>query len=66
MFGKAGTSDFVGIRKRDGKFIAWEAKAPGKKSRTTEKQKTFLEAVRMWNGIAVVADCVEDLEEAIK
>lgn len=64
-FGKVGGSDYLAIRRYDGKFVAVEFKAHGKKRNATPQQLDFLDAVRLSKGIGVVADCVEDVLNAV-
>ena len=42
-------------------LLAIECKAPGKKKNVTVKQQAFLDAVTEHGGIAIVADCLEDV-----
>lgn len=65
VFGKKGRVDYFAIRIPDGKFVAVEFKAPGKKSNATPQQLDCLEAVRRAGGIAVLADCPQDVIDAI-
>jgi hypothetical protein len=48
-----------------GKFLAIEAKAPGKLATLTVHQKRKIEGIQAANGIAVVVDNVEDLERVL-
>lgn len=48
-----------------GQFLAIETKAPGKKWNTSPNQKRNLQAIADHHGLAVVADCVEDVTEAL-
>lgn len=57
------TADMVG--ETVGLFLAIETKAPGKKWNTSPNQKRNLSAIAEHHGIAVVADCVEDVKEAL-
>lgn len=41
--------------------LAIEVKAPGKKFNTSEHQQAFLDAIAEHGGIAIVADCLEDV-----
>lgn len=50
----------------DGKFLAIEAKAPGKLATLTVHQKRKIEEIQSANGIAVVVDNIEDLEQVLK
>lgn len=62
--GGKGGADLIGIRRRDGRWVAVEVKAPGKKPRP--EQERFLALVRSCNGIALWADNVEAVLEAVK
>ena len=53
-----GTSDLIGIRRGDGKFVAIECKTP--RGRLREDQKLFIDAILKSNGIAGVARSAED------
>lgn len=53
-----GTSDLIGIRRDDGKFVAIECKTP--RGRLREDQKLFIDAILKSNGIAGVARSAED------
>lgn len=58
-FGLAlGSSDLIGIRQSDGKFVAIEVKQPGKKP--TGAQQMFIDAVKKHNGLAGVAHSVTE------
>ena len=57
------TPDMVG--KTLGQFVAIETKAPGKKANTTANQKRNLKAIADHAGVAVVADCVDDVSAAL-
>lgn len=54
-----GIADVLGIRKRDGRFIAVEVKQPGKKP--SDDQEIFLDQVRRKGGIAIVATSIDDI-----
>lgn len=58
---KSGVSDLAVCA--DGKFIAIEVKAHGKKRNVTEIQKFHLQLVRNSGGKAFVADCLWDVIE---
>lgn len=58
-----GSSDLIGIRKLDGRFIAIECKVPGKNP-TTEQIK-FIEAILKNGGCAGVATCSADARKII-
>lgn len=60
----AGISDRIGVT-IGGTFIAIELKAPGKKRTATDEQFKFLEAIIKNNGIACIADCVDDVKRAV-
>ena len=53
-----GTSDLIGIRRDDGKFVAIECKTP--RGRLREDQKLIIDAILKSNGIAGVARSAED------
>lgn len=55
-----GTSDLIGCRRSDGRFVALEVKTPA--GRLREEQERFLDAVRAAGGIAGM---VRSAEEAI-
>lgn len=63
--GYAGVSDIIGIRRRDGKFIAIEVKRPETKNRVTDIQKQFLDNIKEAGGIAGVATTPEEAVEII-
>ena len=44
------------------RLLAIEVKAPGRKSKVTHAQARFLAAIKDHGGIAIVADCLEDVE----
>ena len=58
-----GSSDLIGIRKADGKFVALEVKLTGKKP--TEEQKNFIDVIRKNGGIAAVVTSVEEALSAL-
>lgn len=58
-----GSSDYVGIVRATGRFIACEMKAPGKNP--TPEQDRFLRGVRAAGGIGVVAYGAEDVLRAL-
>lgn len=64
-FNAVGTSDIIGMRKSDGKFIAIECKKPGKEKTLTVYQSSFLEQVRNNGGIAGVATSIDDVKAMI-
>jgi hypothetical protein len=53
-----GSSDLIGLRRRDGKFIAIEVKAPS--GRVSPEQEMFIQRIRASGGLAGVARTVED------
>jgi hypothetical protein len=59
----AGVSDILACCY--GRFTAIEIKAPDKKDNLSEAQQIFLAAVQRCGGLAIVADCIEDVERAI-
>ena len=56
----AGIPDFVGCWR--GRFFAIEAKALGKKRTATLLQQACLAAIKAAGGVAILADCIEDVE----
>ena len=59
--GRSGVPDFVCCW--NGRFLAIEAKAPGKETNTTTHQKRELAAVQAAGGIAVVASNTNVLDD---
>lgn len=59
--GVAGVPDFLCCW--NGRFLAIEAKAPGKRSNTTVLQDRQIEAIKAANGLALVVDDVKQLDE---
>lgn len=57
-----GVSDILGTLP-DGRFLAIEVKAPGKKYTLTMHQESFLKQVVKNNGVGFVADSLEDVQE---
>jgi hypothetical protein len=49
----------------DGKFLAIETKAPGKRGNTTANQERVLQAINAAGGIAVVIDDAKQLQELV-
>jgi hypothetical protein len=49
----------------DGRLLAIECKAPGKRSNTSVLQDREIAAIRAANGLAVVIDDVKQLEEIL-
>ena len=60
----AGVSDILACV--DGRFVAIECKAPGKSGNLTRHQFDFHLAVEAAGGLAIVADCLEDVMEALE
>lgn len=60
MGNSTGVSDYIGILP-DGKFLAIECKASGKKNNTTEHQKNFLAAINNNKGYAFVISDQDDM-----
>jgi hypothetical protein len=60
-FGNNGVPDFLCCT--GGRFIAIEAKAPGKRGSTTALQRDQLAAITASGGLAVVIDDPDQLEE---
>lgn len=58
-FGSSGVPDFLCCK--DGRFIAIETKAPGKRRNTTDLQKAQIEGIKTCGGAAIVIDDVEQL-----
>lgn len=58
---KRGVPDILFMK--DGKFCAIEVKDKGKKSKVTELQKFHIDLINNTGGTAIVADCIEDVEE---
>ena len=54
-----GVSDIIGIYQ--GRFLAIEVKAPGKRVKPMSRQQGFLDNVHLHGGIAIEADSVEAL-----
>lgn len=57
------TEDMVG--KTFGQFVAIETKAPGRKYNVSPNQRRNLDAIAAHGGVAVVADKVDDVKEAL-
>ena len=62
-YGTSGVPDFLCCWR--GRFLAIEAKAPGKRSNTTELQKQQLKAISSAGGIALVVDDVSQLDNLL-
>lgn len=60
-FGNSGVPDFVCCM--EGKFLAIETKAPGKRHNTTVLQKRQIASIKDAGGEAVVIDDVSQLDE---
>lgn len=60
-FGNSGVPDFVCCM--EGKFLAIETKAPGKRHNTTVLQKRQIASIKDAGGAAVVVDDVSQLDE---
>lgn len=58
-----GSSDLIGILAPEGRFLALEVKAPGK--RPTPEQERFLALVTRSGGVAAVVRSVEDVRVLI-
>ena len=63
-YGSSGVPDFLCCW--NGRFLAIEAKAPGKRSNTTTMQDRQLQAIRNANGLALIVDDVKQLDEVEK
>lgn len=63
-YGKAGSSDLLGLVSPSGRLLAIEVKSPT--GRLKPKQKEFLEEIGRNGGIAIVARSVEDVENALR
>lgn len=59
-----GSSDLIGIRQSDGRFVAIEVKS--ERGKVTDAQAAFLACVERAGGIAIVARSVEDVREALR
>ena len=60
-YGSSGVPDFLCCW--NGRFLAIEAKVPGKRSNTTVLQDRQIEAIKAANGLALVVDDVKQLDE---
>ena len=60
QFGNSGVPDFICCH--EGRFLAIETKAPGKRSNTTELQDRQIIAIHKAGGAAVVIDDVRQLD----
>ena len=50
----------------DGKFLAFETKAPGKINNVTPNQQREIDEITRANGLAHVVDCVEQVKEIME
>jgi hypothetical protein len=62
-YGKAGSSDFLGICP-DGRFLAVECKRPGGK--LTPAQEKFIDTINANNGVAIVVNSLESLATQLR
>jgi hypothetical protein len=62
-YGKVGVPDFICCW--DGKFLAIETKAPGKRDQTTANQKMQILQIQTANGWAIVVDDAQQLIDFI-
>jgi hypothetical protein len=60
-FGKVGVPDIICCA--DGKFLAIETKAPGKRNNTTPNQERCIEEIQLANGWAIVVDDVQQVRD---
>jgi len=60
----AGVSDILACF--EGRFVAIECKAPGKIDNVSIHQRDFLDAVTMAGGLAIVADSLDIVMEALR
>jgi hypothetical protein len=63
QFGRKGSADILGCLP-DGKFLAIEVKA--QRGRLSQEQQEFLEKVRGYGGVALVARGWRELDEALR
>jgi hypothetical protein len=66
VIGERGISDIIGIRRRDGKFIAIEVKTPIRKKNLTLDQKVFLNTVKQFGGLSGVATSIDEALEIVE
>jgi len=59
-----GVSDILGLWQ--GRWLAIETKAPGKRDNVTAAQARFLEEVRARGGIGIVAESIDDVAGVLK
>lgn len=64
-FGKVGMADIIGLRKKDGRFIAVEVKRPTTRKNLTEQQSMFLKTIKISGGIAFVATSIDEVEREL-
>lgn len=64
--GFAGLSDIIGIRRRDGRFIAIEVKLPKRRKNVSDKQAEFLAKTKLFGGIVGVATSPEEALQIIE
>jgi hypothetical protein len=62
-FGRKGSADILGCLP-NGRFLAIEVKAPH--GRLSQEQKEFLENIRGFGGLAIVARSSRELDEALR
>lgn len=60
-----GISDRIGIIPPTGQFLAIELKAKGKKKTVTDTQFSFLMHIHSSGGVAILADCLEDVKTGL-
>jgi hypothetical protein len=60
-FGNSGVPDFICCW--NGRFLAIETKAPGKRSNTTVMQDNQIMGIHQANGMAIVVDSIEQLDQ---
>jgi len=63
-FGRSGVPDFVCCW--NGRFLAIEAKAPGKRNNTTDLQDDEIAAIHKAGGAAIVVDDVQQLQPLLE
>ncbi len=62
--GRTGIPDMIGCF--NGQFFGIEVKAPGAKAKVTANQRRELQRIEAANGIAIVADCVQDVVDGLR
>lgn len=60
-YGNSGVPDFICCW--NGRFLAIETKAPGKRSNTTVMQDNQIMGIHRANGMAIVVDNIEQLDQ---